>query len=113
MAFWVYILRCADESYYVGHTENLELRVAQHQSGDLGGYTKTRRPVQLVCSESFGTREDAFAAERQIKGWSRQKKAALIAGDWERLRLLGAAALTGPMTEMPCPASAHPSRASG
>ena len=88
MAFWVYILRCADESYYVGHTENLELRVAQQQSGDLGGYTKRRWPVQLVYSESFGTRDDAFAAERQIKGWSRQKKEALIAGDWERLRLL-------------------------
>ena len=88
MAFWVYILRCADDSYYVGHTENLELRVAQHQSGDLRGYTKPRRPVQLVYSESFGTRDDAFAAERQIKGWSRQKKKALIAGDWERLRLL-------------------------
>ena len=88
MAFWVYILRCADESYYVGHTENLELRVAQHQSGEVSGYTKTRRPVRLVYSESFGTRDDAFAAERQLKGWSRQKKAALIAGDWDRLRLL-------------------------
>ena len=84
----VYILQCADESYYVGHTETLELRVAPQQSGDLGGYTKRRRPVQLVYSESFGTRDDAFAAERQIKGWSRQKKEALIAGDWERLRLL-------------------------
>jgi len=88
MAFWVYLLRCADESYYVGHTDNLELRIAQHQSGDLGGYTKRRRPVQLVYSESFGTRDDAFAAERQIKGWSRKKKEALIDGDWERLRLL-------------------------
>ena len=91
MAFWVYILRCADESYYVGHTENLELRVAPQQSTDLGGYTKRRRPVQLVYAESFGTRDEAFAAERQIKqikGGSRQKKEALIAGDWERLRLL-------------------------
>ena len=88
MAFWVYILRCADDSYYVGHTENLELRVAQHQSGDLDGYTKPRRPVRLVYSEEFRTRDDAFAAERQIKGWGRQKKEALIAGDWERLRVL-------------------------
>ena len=85
MTFWVYILRCDDDSYYVGHTENLDLRLAQHQSGDLGGYTKPRRPLQLVYSQSFGTRDDAFAAERQIKGWSRQKKEALIAGDWERL----------------------------
>ena len=88
MAFWVYILRCADASYYVGHTDNLDLRFAQHQAGDLGGYTKSRRPVELVYSESFVTRDDAFAAERQLKGWSRQKKEALIAGDWGRLRLL-------------------------
>ena len=88
MAFWVYILRCADESHYVGHTDNLELRVAQQQSGELGGYTKTRWPVRLVYSESFGTRDEAFAAERQLKGWSRKKKEALIQGDWQRLRLL-------------------------
>ena len=88
MAFWVYLLRCADESYYVGHTDNLELRLAQHPAGDLGGYTKTRRPLRLVYSESFGTRDDAFAAERQLKGWSRKKKDALIAGDWDRLRSL-------------------------
>ena len=88
MAFWVDVLRCADASYYVGHTDNLELRVTQHQAGDLGGYTKSRRPVKLVYSESVATRDDAFAAERQLKGWSRQKKEALIAGDWDRLRLL-------------------------
>ena len=88
MAFWVYILRCADASYYVGHTDNLDVRVAQHQSGDVDGYTKSRRPVRLVYRESFATRDDAFVAERQLKGWSRKKKEALIAGDWERLHLL-------------------------
>ena len=88
MAFWVYILRCADSSYYIGHTDDLEVRLAQHQSGDLVGYTKHRRPVQLVYSESFDSRDAAFVAERQLKGWSRQKKEALIAGDWDRLRLL-------------------------
>ena len=88
MAFWVYILQCADASYYVGHTDDLDVRVAQHQSGEFQGYTTSRRPVRLVYSESFATREDAFAAERQLKGWSRKKKEALIAGDWERLRLL-------------------------
>lgn len=88
MAFWLYILRCADASYYVGHTDDLDVRVAQHQSGEVQGYTKSRRPVRLVYCESFATREDAFAAERQLKGWSRKKKEALIAGDWERLRLL-------------------------
>ena len=88
MAFWVYILRCADDSYYVGHTDNLDVRVAQHQSGDVAGYTKSRRPVRLVYSESFATRDDAFAAERQLKGWSRKKKEALIDGDWAQLRRL-------------------------
>jgi len=88
MAFWVYILRCADASYYVGHTDNLDVRVAQHQSGEAEGYTKNRRPVRLVYWESFTTREEAFAVERQLKGWSRRKKEALIAGDWECLRLL-------------------------
>lgn len=88
MAFWLYILRCTDGSHYVGHTDNLDARLAQHQSGAFEGYTKSRRPVRLVYSESFATRDDAFAAERQLKGWSRKKKEALIAGDWERLRLL-------------------------
>ena len=88
MAFWVYILRCADGSYYVGHSDDLEQRFHQHQSGELGGYTANRRPVELVFSEEFLTREDAFAAERQIKGWSRKKKEALMRGDWEELRRL-------------------------
>ena len=88
MAFWVYILRCADASYYVGHTDNLDARVAQHQSGEYPGYTKSRRPLQLVYSESFATRDEAFAAERRLKRWSRQKKEALVDGDWERLRRL-------------------------
>ncbi len=88
MAFWVYLLRCTDGSYYVGHTDDLEKRIQQHQAGELGGYTHTRRPVELVYSEDFSTRDDAFAAERQIKGWSRKKKEALIGGDWEALRRL-------------------------
>jgi len=88
MAFWVYILRCADASYYVGHTDNLDVRVAQHHSGEFTGYTKSRRPLRLVYCESFATRDDAFAAERQLKAWSRKKKEALIDGDWAQLRLL-------------------------
>jgi predicted GIY-YIG superfamily endonuclease len=83
MAFWTYILHCADGKYYVGHTENLEHRIAQHQSGLFGGFTLHRRPVELVWSEYFPTRYEALSAERQIKGWSRGKKAALIAGDWD------------------------------
>jgi predicted GIY-YIG superfamily endonuclease len=82
MAFWTYMLRCSDGRYYVGHTDNLELRIAQHQSGHLGGYTFNRRPIELVWNEYFQTRYEALSNERQIKGWSRAKKEALIRGDW-------------------------------
>ena len=89
MGGWLYILRCADGSYYVGTTRtDLEVRVAQHQTGHFGGYTSTRRPVVLVYSERFARIEEAIAAERQIKGWSRAKKEALIAGRFDRLRAL-------------------------
>ena len=88
MAFYTYLLRCADGSYYTGHTDNLDLRMARHSTGELGGYTAKRRPVVLVWLENFVTREEALTAERQIKGWSRAKKEALIAGDWERLSVL-------------------------
>ncbi len=83
MAFYAYLLRCSDGSYYAGHTDNLELRFAQHESGALGGYTAKRSPNVLVWSDSFMTRDDAFTVEQKLKGWSRAKKAALIAGDWE------------------------------
>ncbi|MEG9269330.1 GIY-YIG nuclease family protein [Qipengyuania sp. Mu-71] len=85
MAFFAYILRCNDGSYYTGHTEDLEIRMAQHQTGALGGYTAKRLPVVLLWSQDFPTRDEAFEAERQIKGWSRAKKEALIAGDWSRV----------------------------
>jgi predicted GIY-YIG superfamily endonuclease len=88
MAFWAYLLRCSDGSFYTGHTEALEHRIGQHQSGQIPGYTHTRRPVTLVWSQDFPSRLEALEAERQIKGWSRAKKQALIAGDWERLSLL-------------------------
>ena len=88
MGFWAYMLRCADESYYVGHTDNLEQRVGAHHAGTLGGYTTTRRPVVLGWSQEFFTREEALAAERQVKGWSRAKKDALIRGDWKQIQRL-------------------------
>ena len=78
----VYILRCADGSYYCGTARlGLELRVAEHNAGTFGGYTSTRRPVVLVYAEWFQQITHAIAAERQIKGWSRAKKEALIRGD--------------------------------
>ncbi len=85
VTFYVYILRCSDGSYYTGHTDDLEKRVAAHQQGVISGYTPVRLPVHLVFSESFAAREEAFERERQIKGWTRQKKEALIQRDWNRL----------------------------
>lgn len=99
MSFSAYLVRCNDGSYYAGHTDDLERRLAQHQTGALGGYTARRRPVVLVWSDTFQTRDEAFAIERRLKGWSRAKKEALIAGDWERISELARseprAALTG------------------
>ena len=82
MAFWTYMLRCADGRYYTGHTDNLERRIGQHQTAECHGFTSTRRPVSLVWSEYFGSRLEALEAERIVGGWSRKKKEALIAGDW-------------------------------
>ncbi len=87
MAFWTYMLRCSDGHYYIGHTDNLETRIAQHKLGK-GGYTATRLPITLVWSEEFPSRLEALASERQIKGWSRAKKEALIEGDWEEISRL-------------------------
>ncbi|MEX2648243.1 MAG: GIY-YIG nuclease family protein [Alphaproteobacteria bacterium] len=89
MSFWVYMLRCADSSFYVGHTDDLESRVAQHQSGSIPGWTERRRPVDLVHAAEFPTRVEALSAGRQIRGWRRAKKEALIAGDWAAISALG------------------------
>ena len=88
MNFWTYLLRCSDGSYYAGHTDQIDARVFQHNSGQVPGYTAIRRPVTLVWCSVFSSRDDAFAFERRIKGWSRAKKEALIAGDWERISML-------------------------
>ena len=88
MSFWAYVLKCADASYYVGQTDNLEGRISAHESGRPTCYTTNRRPLTLVWSQEFTTREEAIAAERQIKGWYRKKKEALVQGDWKRVRRL-------------------------
>ena len=88
MPFWVYILRCSDDSYYTGHTDGLERRIAQHETGDIPGYTSGRLPVTLVYAQEFTTREEALGAETQVKGWSLAKKEALMRGDWEGLSAL-------------------------
>jgi putative endonuclease len=89
MNAFVYILKCRDGRFYVGTTRgSLEQRVAEHNAGTYGGFTKSRRPVRLVYSESFERITDAIASERKLKGWSRAKKEALIAGNFETLRQL-------------------------
>lgn len=82
---YAYILKCCDGSYYVGSTSNLELRLAEHQAGTGGTYTQSRRPAELVWFAEFSTRHEAFVCERQIKGWSRAKKEALMRDDWQGL----------------------------
>jgi len=84
--YWVYIVECTDGSYYIGITNDAVRRVAEHNQGlDVHCYTFKRRPVRLVYSADFYDPNQAIAWEKQIKGWSRKKKQALIAGDIERL----------------------------
>ena len=79
---FVYILKCADGSYYTGSTVNLELRIAQHQTAYFKGYTSSRLPIELVWQQDFATEHEAFVCGRQIKGRTRVKKEALIRGDF-------------------------------
>ena len=81
----MYILRCADDSYYVGSTRNLESRLWQHQQGLGAEYTQHRLPVELVYAYEFERVIDAFAMEKRVQGWSRKKREALIRGDYQAL----------------------------
>jgi predicted GIY-YIG superfamily endonuclease len=95
--FYVYILRCADNSYHVGLTrQDLDSRVYEHASGPYRSYTFTRRPVKLVWSEQFGRLNDAIVCERQLKGWRRAKKEALIRGELSALPKLAKTAKKSP-----------------
>ena len=86
MLVTVYMLRCADGSYYTGLTRReVEERVGEHNEGLFDGYTKSRRPVELVFTETYERIVDAIDRERQIKGWTRRKKEALIRYDYEAL----------------------------
>lgn len=85
MPFWTYILHCNAGVFYTGHTDHLENRIADHKAGRFEGFTKRYLPVELVWSQEFSTREEAKAAEKRIKGWSRAKKMALIRGDWNQI----------------------------
>ena len=82
---WMYILKCADGSYYVGSTKHLDLRIAQHQSGLGSRYTSGRLPVELVYGEEYDRVSHAYAREKQVQNWSRAKREALIQGNLEAL----------------------------
>jgi putative endonuclease len=90
---YFYILRCSDGSYYAGSTTNLDARIATHQAGEGGDYTARRLPVEAAYSEEFETLHDAFLVERQVKGWSRAKKEALIRREYDALPPLAANAI--------------------
>ena len=85
---WMYILECADGSYYTGSTNNLELRLAQHQAGEGANHTKKHLPVKLVYFEEHERLDQAFYREKQVQGWSRKKKEALIDGMPQKLHNL-------------------------
>jgi putative endonuclease len=85
---FTYIVECADGSYYVGSTWYLERRVAEHNEGHGAEYTKRRRPVRLVWSVQLNRIDEAFRIEKQIQGWGRAKRQALIDGRYEDLPAL-------------------------
>lgn len=88
LSFSVYILKCADGSFYTGHTDNMEARLSAHEQGKGAGYTSTRLPVKLVYVEVCGSRYEALSNERRIKRWTHDKKEALSQSDWPRLHEL-------------------------
>ena len=85
MKGYMYILQCGDESYYTGSTNNLELRLAQHQAGEGANHTRKHLPVKLLYFEEYARIDEAFYREKQVQGWSRKKKEALIKGMAEEL----------------------------
>ena len=85
---WMYILECCDGSYYVGSTKDIKRRLSQHQEGIGANYTSKRLPVKLVYCEEYERIDDAFYREKQVQGWRRAKREALINGTPELLPAL-------------------------
>lgn len=84
--YFVYILKCSDNSYYVGVTNNLERRVGEHENSlNESSYTFKRRPITLVWYDIYSDIRQAITKEKQLKGWSRNKKEALIENDWNKI----------------------------
>jgi predicted GIY-YIG superfamily endonuclease len=86
--FSLYILECSDKTLYIGQTDNPDERMRQHDVGTADAYTSKRRPLKLLHAEEFESRYDALTMERKLKGWSKAKKLAYIAGDWAAVRIL-------------------------
>ncbi len=82
---YMYILKCSDGSYYTGSTWDLDKRLWDHMTGFGSNYTKKRLPVKLVYCEEYARIEDAYGREKQVQGWSRRKKQALIDGNEDKL----------------------------
>ena len=88
MSWFVYILRCANQSYYVGHTSNPEARFLRHRNSEGAQHTATYPPESILYQEQFDSEAEAIRRENQLKRWTRAKKEALITGNTERLRSL-------------------------
>jgi putative endonuclease len=88
MKCYTYILKCSNGAYYTGSTKYLEMRMQQHQNGDGANFTRKHLPVELIYFEEFDRIDFAFLREKQIQGWSRNKKEALINSDTNKLREL-------------------------
>lgn len=87
--FYVYILQCFDNTYYVGHTDDIDRRMVEHREGKGSLHTKKKLPVELVYIEHCSSRSEALVTEHKIKKWSCAKKEALIKGDWQLLKKAG------------------------
>jgi len=85
MKGYTYILKCSNDKYYTGSTKDLQRRITQHQAGEGANFTRKNLPVKLVYFEEFQRIDQAFYREKQIQGWSRKKKEALINGEHNKL----------------------------
>ena len=100
---WVYIVKCSDDSYYVGCTTNLMNRIGQHNAGTVDSYTASRRPVKLLWTQEFSDIRYAIEAERKLKKWTRAKKEALMNGDFSHLHELSRSTKTKDKKKRPSP----------
>jgi putative endonuclease len=85
MKGYMYIIKCSDDTFYTGSTKDLDKRLQQHQNGEGANYTSKRLPVELTYSEEYQRIDEAFYREKQVQGWSRKKKIALINGEYDKL----------------------------